>query len=136
MHWNPTIGEWVEDYTDPGSGDTFPSTTAQAQWGSTGVPGVAATEFVQAEPTGGGGGELPAGFASWADYEAWRAAFAREHGGLTPEEFYRGSGSTDAERLAAANEDRQAGNAWAAQHGNPTSWGGSAATRAGAAKAA
>lgn len=73
-------------------------------------------------PTGGGAaggvaaGGVPSGFSSQGEYDAWRAQFMAEHGGQTPEQYYRGD-------INRAVEERNASKIWAAQHGNPASWG-------------
>lgn len=72
-----------------------------------------------AQPAATGGqsrGAVPNGFGSWAEYDAWVEAFKKEHGGMDPTTYYRGD-------LNRAIEEKQASQVWAAQHGNPASWG-------------
>jgi hypothetical protein len=69
-----------------------------------------------AAQVGGSRGALPTGFGSWGEYDAWTQAFAQEHGGLTPAQYYKGD-------VGAAVQDRNDSQVWAQMHGNPTSWG-------------
>jgi hypothetical protein len=139
--WNPTIGEWVDTYGDEPTGNTAAALNDAAGEGTGTLPPDYRMEGSHLDPNAGlspagpgysvGGntssnqGAPPSGFGSWAEYEQWRDAFAREHGGQTPEQYY-GSNGTAANNDAALNAaaaDRMAGMEWAAQHGNPSSWG-------------